>query len=164
MLLNCGVEEDSWESFGQQWDQTSPSWSKSVLNIRWKDWCWSLTLWVLMDYSSLGSSAHGILQVRILEWIAIPFSKGSSQSMDWIWVSCIAGRFFTFWTTRKAQLLLLLLLHAACMQSCFIHVWLCGVRSLWTEAHQAPPSTGFSRQEYLNGLPFPSPREAQRPD
>ena len=41
MLLNCGVREDSWESFGQQGDPTSPSKWKSVLNIRWKDWCWS---------------------------------------------------------------------------------------------------------------------------
>ena len=41
MVLNCGVGEDSWESLGQQGDQTSQSWRKSVLNIRWKDWCWS---------------------------------------------------------------------------------------------------------------------------
>ena len=48
-----------------------------------------------MDCSSPGSSAHGILQVRILEWVVIPFSRGSSQPRDWTWVSCIAGRFFT---------------------------------------------------------------------
>ena len=41
MLLNCGVGEDSWESLGQQRDPTSPSSRKSVLNIHWKDWCWS---------------------------------------------------------------------------------------------------------------------------
>jgi len=41
MLLNCGVGEDSWESLGLQWDPTSPSSRKSVLNIHWKDWCWS---------------------------------------------------------------------------------------------------------------------------
>ena len=41
MLLNCGVGEDSWESLGQQGDQTSQSQRKSVLNIHWKDWCWS---------------------------------------------------------------------------------------------------------------------------
>ena len=41
MLLNCGVGEDSWEYLGQQEDQTSPSWRKSVVNIHWKDWCWS---------------------------------------------------------------------------------------------------------------------------
>ena len=41
MLLNCGVGEDSWESLGLQGDSTSPSYRKSVLNIYWKDWCWS---------------------------------------------------------------------------------------------------------------------------
>ena len=39
--LNCGVGEDPWESLGLQGDPTSPSYRKSVLNIRWKDWCWS---------------------------------------------------------------------------------------------------------------------------
>ena len=41
MLLNCGVGEDSWESLGLQGDPTSPSQRKSVVNILWKDWCWS---------------------------------------------------------------------------------------------------------------------------
>ena len=41
ILLNCGVGEDSWESLGQKGDPTSPSQRKSVLNIHWKDWCWS---------------------------------------------------------------------------------------------------------------------------
>ena len=41
MLLKCGVGEDSWESLGQQGDPTSPSQRKSVLNIHWRDWCWS---------------------------------------------------------------------------------------------------------------------------
>ena len=50
MLLNCGVGEDSWESLGLQGDPTSQSQRKSVLNIPWKDWCWSwnfntLTTW-----------------------------------------------------------------------------------------------------------------------
>ena len=40
MLLNCGVE-DSWESLGLQGGPTSPFWRRSVLNIHWKDWCWS---------------------------------------------------------------------------------------------------------------------------
>ena len=46
---------------------------------------------------------HGILQGRILEWIAFPFSRGSSQPRDWTQVSCIAGWFFTSWTTREAN-------------------------------------------------------------
>ena len=41
MPLNCGVGEDSWESLGLQGDPTSQSGRKSVLNIHWKDWCWS---------------------------------------------------------------------------------------------------------------------------
>ena len=40
---------------------------------------------------------------RILEWVAYPFSSGSSQSSNWIGVSCIAGGFFTNWATREAQ-------------------------------------------------------------
>ena len=61
-----------------------------------------------MDLSLLGSSVHEILQARILEWIAIPFSRGSSQPRDGTQVSCIAGRFFTSWATREAQDFLLL--------------------------------------------------------
>ena len=48
-------------------------------------------------------TVHGILQSRILEWVAIPFSRGSSQPRDWVQVSCISGRFFTSWATREAQ-------------------------------------------------------------
>ena len=40
-ILNCGVAEDSWESLGVKGDQTSESSRKSILNIHWKDWCWS---------------------------------------------------------------------------------------------------------------------------
>jgi len=54
-----------------------------------------LTLCDPMDCSPPGSSIHGILQARILEWVAIPFSRGSSQPRNQTWVSCIAGRFFT---------------------------------------------------------------------
>ena len=47
------------------------------------------------------SSVHGILQVRILEWLAIPFYRGSFWPMDFSWVSSTMGRFFTIWTTRQ---------------------------------------------------------------
>ena len=47
-------------------------------------------------------SVHGILQARILEWVAIPFSRGSSWHRNWTCVSCIAGRFFTVRVTREA--------------------------------------------------------------
>jgi len=52
---------------------------------------------VPIDYSLPGSSVHGILQARILEWVAISFSRGSSWPRNWTRVSCIAGRFFTDW-------------------------------------------------------------------
>ena len=54
-----------------------------------------LTLCDPTDYSPPDFSVHGILQARILEWIAIPFSRGTSQPRDRTLVSCIAGRFFT---------------------------------------------------------------------
>ena len=53
------------------------------------------TLCDLMDCSSPGFFVHGLFQARILEWIAILFSRGSSRPRDWTGVSCIAGRFFT---------------------------------------------------------------------
>ena len=56
-----------------------------------------------MDCSLPGSAVHGILQARILEWVAMTFSRGSSQPRDWTRVSCIAGRFFTIWATREAH-------------------------------------------------------------
>ena len=56
------------------------------------------TLWDPMDCSPPGSSVRGVLQARILKWVAIPFSRGSSWSRDWTCISCgfcIVGRFFT---------------------------------------------------------------------
>ena len=50
-----------------------------------------------MDYT-----VHGILQARILVWVAFPFSRGSAQPTDRTQVSCIAGGFFTSWATREA--------------------------------------------------------------
>ena len=50
-----------------------------------------------------GSFVHGILQARILEWVAVPFSRGSSQTRDQTQISHIAGSFFTIWATSKAQ-------------------------------------------------------------
>ena len=53
------------------------------------------TLYDPMDCSLPGSSVHGTLQARILEWVAIPLSRGSSRPRDRTWVSCFAGGFFT---------------------------------------------------------------------
>ena len=51
----------------------------------------------------MGYTVRGILQARILEWVAFPFSSGSSRPRDWTQDSRIAGRFFTSWATREAQ-------------------------------------------------------------
>ena len=75
-----------------------------------------------IDSSPLGSSVPGILQVRILEWVAISLSNAWKWKVKAKWLS-------------HARLL----------------------ATLWTAAYQAPPSMGFSRQEYWSGLPFPSP-------
>ena len=117
-----------------------------------------------------GSSVHGILHARVQEWIAVPFSRGSSQSRDWTQVSCIAGGFFIIWATRKALLLSKVVWHKflkcpiflrrltlrailrVCAQS-LNHVRL--FVTPWAIVHQAPLSMGFSQQEYSNGLPFP---------
>ena len=61
-----------------------------------------LTLCNPMDCSLPGSSIHEILQARILEWVAIPFSGRSSQPTNQTQVSHIAGGFFTIWAIREA--------------------------------------------------------------
>ena len=61
-----------------------------------------LTLCNPTDCRLPGSCVHGILQARILEWVAISFSRGSSWPKNWTQVSCIAGKFFTIWATRKS--------------------------------------------------------------
>ena len=58
---------------------------------------------VEVKWKSVSYIVHGILQVRILEWVAILFSRGSSQPRDRTQVSCIAGGFFTSSATREAQ-------------------------------------------------------------
>ena len=57
-----------------------------------------LTLCHPMDYTG-----HEIIQAKIIEWVAFPFSRGSAQPSDWTQVSRIAGRFFSSWATREAQ-------------------------------------------------------------
>ena len=56
-----------------------------------------------MDCTPPGSSVHGILQARILKWVAIPFSRGSPQPRGQAQVSCIADRFFTIWATKEVS-------------------------------------------------------------
>ena len=103
-----------------------------------------------MDSSQPGFSVHGIFQVRILEWVAISFSKGifPTQGLN----PCLLQfQHQQVDSLSLSHLLLLLLL----LLSRFSHVRLCATPQ--TAAYQAPPSLGFSRQEHWSGLPFPSP-------
>ena len=72
------------------------------------EWCSDsqscLTLGDPMDCSLPGSSVHEIFQARILEWVAISFSRGSSQLRDQTWVSHTAGRLLTLWVTMEGVL------------------------------------------------------------
>ena len=79
-----------------------------TFTLIWYQWWWWFSHWVVsnswdpMGCSSLGSSVYGILQAKILEWVAISFSRGSSWPRNRTRVSCIAGIFFTNWATREA--------------------------------------------------------------
>ena len=67
-----------------------------LVKVKPTQWC--PTLCDPMEYT-----VHGILQARMLEWVAFPFSRGSSQCRDWTQVSLSAGGFFTRWATKEAQ-------------------------------------------------------------
>ena len=76
------------------------------LHLHWK-WKLFSHVWLFVTPWTVALQAPlfvGILQVRILEWVAVSFSSGSSQSGDWTQVSCITGGFFTVWATSKAHL------------------------------------------------------------
>ena len=88
------------------------------------------TLCDAIDCSLPGSSIHGTFQARILEWVAMSSSGGSSQPGDWTQVSHIAGGFFTFWATREAyllaylpQTLLMLLLELSTQATILTSLW-----------------------------------------
>ena len=96
-------------------------WKWSVLRIMWivftylacmhaKSLPLCLTLCNPMDFTPPGSSVHGILQARILEWVAMPFSRGSSWPRDRTQVSRLAGGFFTYWAIRESILCTLIYL------------------------------------------------------
>ena len=109
-----------------------------------------------VDCRPPGSSVHGILQARILEWVAISFSRGSSWLRDWTQVSHIAGRRFNLWATREVRSLGLTYM-CAYAHSCL---------TLSDSTDCSSPgslSTEFSRQEYWSGLPFPTPGDLPDP-
>ena len=103
MLLNCDVGEDSWESLGLQGETTSPSWRKSILNVHWKDWCWSsstsatwceeLTHWK-RPWCCERLKAGGEGDDRRDGWMASP--------TQWTWVWANSGR---WWRTGKPGML-----------------------------------------------------------
>ena len=107
-----------WFSSCMPWVWSSPSYSRISINIcsmtEWmhhylvsslfrKGVCMCLTPCDPMGCNPPGSSVHGILQARILDWVPIPFSRGTSQPRAQTCVFCSAGGFCTVWATRKAQ-------------------------------------------------------------
>ena len=74
--------------------------SQKVMKVKMKSYS---TLCNPVDCNLPGSSVYGIFQARILEWVAISFSRRSSQPRDWTQVSCIVGRCFTVWVTREVS-------------------------------------------------------------
>ena len=93
--------EHNWATEQQQQKENSNYNSE----VKWSEVAQSCpTLCDPMDCSLSGSSVHGIFQARVLEWIAISFSRGSSRPRNQTRVSCIARRRFTVWATREAQL------------------------------------------------------------
>ena len=95
-----------------------------------------------MVRSPRGSSVHGVFQVRILKWIAISFSRGSSQPKNRTQVSCIAGRFFTNWAMREGRIVTILWWFLLYINMNWPQVYMCPTKS-WTPL--PPPS-----------LPYPS--------
>ena len=90
------VDKDDW-SFESEW---LTEWSEvKISRVQLFATPWTSPV----DCSLPGSSVYGILRARILEWVAIPFSRGSSQPRDRTQVSRIAGGFLTSWATREAQ-------------------------------------------------------------
>ena len=95
------VPETEADSLGAQLIKNLPAmqeWKSELVTKLYPTFC------ISMDCSLSGSSVHGILQARVLEWVAISFSKGLSQPRDRTWVSYTTGRFFTNWATREATL------------------------------------------------------------
>ena len=100
-----------------------------------------------MACSQLSSSVRGILQARILEWIAVPFSGGSSQLRDLTWVSCIAGRFLTVWATRAALKAKVVVVQWPSRAQLFANPW-----TPWQ--HARPPCPSSSPRVFPSSRPL----------
>ena len=104
-----GVEHSfsgRWQSFHRRWEHRRDSSAPFTFSTQSESLLVAQScpaLYDPMDCSLPGSSlSMGILQARILEWVAIPFSRGFSRPTDQTQISCIAGRFFTIWAMREA--------------------------------------------------------------
>ena len=77
-----------------------------------------------------GPLSMGFPQARILEWVAIPFSRAFSWPRDWTWISCIAGRFFTIWATGEG---LIARNHSPKSHTCclFLYLFRTVLRVIW---------------------------------
>ena len=106
MFLNCGVGEDSWESFGLQGDPTSPFWRRSALGFLWKESCWS---W---NSSTLATSCKGLTHWKIF-WCWEGLGAGGegddrgwngwmASRTRWTWVWLNSERWW--WTGRPGML------------------------------------------------------------
>ena len=112
-----------------------------------------------MDHSPQGSSVHGIFQARILEWVAISSSRGSSRPSNQIQFSCISciGRQILYHLSHQGSPIIP---YAAAAKSLWSGPTLCDPMDA---AHQASPSMGFSRQEHWSRLLFPPPEDLPDP-
>ena len=93
-LVGTAGEEEG----GMNWDSNMETYTLKVKvqllsHVRFFGTAW--TPWSNSLGPLPGSSVHGFLQARVLEWVVVPFSRGSSQLRDWTQVSCFAARFIT---------------------------------------------------------------------
>ena len=91
----------SWTSNLQTWERIKGYCFKTLSGHEVKVAQLCPTLCDPMDYT-----VYGVLQARMLKWVAFRFTRVSSQTRDQTQVSCIAGRFFTGWATREAQVVI----------------------------------------------------------
>ena len=96
--LNVNIHHQAYRKKNKSWLHLATRYNQSKAKRKWK--------WKSFSHVQLFAipwTVCGILQARILEWLAFPFSRGSSPPRDWTQVSCIACGFFTSWATREAQ-------------------------------------------------------------
>ena len=180
MLLNCGVGEDSWESLGLQGDPTSPFWRsawdffggndvESEIPVLWPPHgkCWLIG----KDSDAgrdWGQEEKGTTEDEMAGWHHWLDGRAAApaNSLQWCPTLCdpIDG---SPWGSPVLGILQARTLEWLAISFSNAWKWKVKVRSLsrawllvtpWTEAYQAPPSMGFSRQEYWSGVPLPFPR------